>query len=100
MTDQQWELLKKVINGENINPLPVGFIIDSPWLPNWYGISILDYYSNDELWLDSNLKAINEFPDVMFLPRFWSEFGMCPEPSAFGARCIFPLNQFPPAVKI
>ncbi|OGU60822.1 MAG: uroporphyrinogen decarboxylase, partial [Ignavibacteria bacterium RBG_13_36_8] len=100
MTDQQWELLKKVINGENINPLPVGFIIDSPWLPNWYGISILDYYSNDELWLDSNLKAINEFPDVMFLPGFWSEFGMCTEPSAFGARCIFPLNQFPHAVKI
>ena len=40
MTDQQWDLLKKTINGEVVKPLPVGFIIDCPWLPNWYGIKI------------------------------------------------------------
>ena len=97
MTDQQWETLKKVINGEKIEPLPVGFIADSPWLPGWYGIKILDYFSNDELWLKANLKAIQEFPDIMFLPGFWSEFGMCTEPSAFGARCRFPQNEFPHA---
>ena len=97
MTDQQWETLKKVINGEKIEPLPVGFIADSPWLPGWYGIKILDYFSNDELWLKANLKAIQEFPEVMFLPGFWPEFGMCTEPSAFGARCRFPQNEFPHA---
>ena len=85
MTDQHWQTLLNVINGETVNPLPVGFIIDSPWLPNWYGIKILDYFTNDELWLNANLKAINDFPDVMFLPGFWSEYGMCTEPSAF--RC-------------
>jgi uroporphyrinogen-III decarboxylase len=95
MTDQQWEILKRTIRGEEAKPLPVGFIIDSPWLPNWYGITILDYFSSDELWLKANLKAINEFPDVMFLPGFWSEFGMCTEPSAFGVRCTFPPNEFP-----
>lgn len=100
MTDQQWEALKRVIKGEAINPLPVGFIVDCPWLPNWYGINIVDYFSNDQLWLESNLKAINDFPDVMFLPGFWSEFGMCTEPSAFGARCTFPTNEFPHAHKI
>lgn len=97
MTDKQWDVLKKVINGENINPLPIGFIIDCPWLPNWYGVRIIDYFSNDQLWLDANLKAINDFPDVMFLPGFWSEFGMCTEPSAFGARCTFPPDEFPHA---
>ncbi len=100
MTDQQWEVLKRVIKGETLNPLPVGFIIDCPWLPNWYRINILDYFSNDELWVNANLKAINDFPDVMFLPGFWSEFGMCTEPSAFGARCVFPPNEFPHAHKI
>ncbi len=100
MTDYQWEILQKTINGEKINPLPVGFIIDCPWLPNWYGINILDYFSNDELWLKANLKAINDFPDIMFLPGFWSEFGMCTEPSAFGARCTFPANEFPHAHKV
>lgn len=100
MTDQQWETLKKVVRGEIVSPAPVGFIIDSPWLPNWYGIRILDYFSNDELWLKANLKAIGEFPDVMFLPGFWSEFGMCTEPSAFGVRCTFPPDEFPFAHKI
>ncbi len=100
MTDQQWEVLLKVIKGEAVNPLPIGFIIDCPWLPNWYGINIIDYFTNDDLWLDANLKAINDFPDAMFLPGFWSEYGMCTEPSAFGARCSFPTNEFPHAHKI
>lgn len=97
MTDRQWELLKKVVNGEKVEPLPVGFIIDCPWLPSWYGIRILDYFSNDELWIQANLKAVQDFPDVLFLPGFWSEYGMCTEPSAFGAKCTFPTNEFPHA---
>ncbi|MBN2817681.1 MAG: hypothetical protein JXP36_01840 [Bacteroidales bacterium] len=100
MTDKQWTDLLTVINGEEIKPTPIGFIIDSPWLPNWYGISILDYFSNDELWLKSNLKAIETFPEVMFLPGFWSEYGMCTEPSAFGAKSVFWHNEFPFADKV
>ena len=97
MTDKQWNDLTRIIDGEILNPLPVGFIIDCPWLPNWFGISILDYFTNDKLWIDANLRAINDFSDVMFLPGFWSEFGMCTEPSAFGAKCTFPPNEFPHA---
>jgi uroporphyrinogen decarboxylase len=100
MTDQQWEVLKKVLRGERVTPLPVGFIIDCPWLPNWYGAPIIDYFTNDIVWLEANLKALRDFPDVMFLPGFWSEFGMCTEPSAFGAQCTFPENEFPFAHKI
>jgi uroporphyrinogen-III decarboxylase len=100
MTDEQWEILQKVINGEVIDPIPVGFIIDCPWLPNWYGKRIVDYFSNDRVFMDANLKALNDFPDVIFLPGFWSEFGMCTEPSAFGTRCRFPSNEFPHAFKI
>ena len=100
MTDRQWEILQRTIKGEVFNPLPVGLIIDCPWLPNWYGITIVDYFSNDDLWLKANLKAMQDFPDVMFLPGFWSEFGMCTEPSTFGARCVFPINEFPYAHKI
>jgi len=100
MTDKQWTDLKAIVNGEKKHPLPIGFIIDSPWLPNWYGINILDYFSNDELWLKANLKALETFPEVIFLPGFWSEYGMCTEPSAFGAKCIFWKNEFPFAEKI
>jgi uroporphyrinogen decarboxylase len=97
MTDKQWNDLKAVVNGEVLSPLPVGFIIDSPWLPNWYGISILDYFTSDQLWFDANMKAVETFPEAMFFPGFWSEFGMCSEPSAFGAKSSFPPNEFPHA---
>jgi uroporphyrinogen-III decarboxylase len=100
MTDKQWNELNAVINGESMQKLPIGFIIDCPWVPNWYGISILDYFSSDELWLKANMKAIEMFPDVMFLPGFWSEYGMCTEPSAFGAKTIFWKNEFPFAEKV
>lgn len=100
MTDKQWEILKSAVKGESLSPLPVGFIIDSPWLPNWFGINIIDYFTNDQLWLEANLKAINTFPEVIFLPGFWSEYGMCTEPSAFGSKCIFYKNEFPFADKI
>jgi uroporphyrinogen decarboxylase len=36
----------------------------------------------------------------MFLPGFWAEFGMCTEPSAFGAKCSWPENELPYADKI
>ncbi len=95
MTSEQWKTLLDTIDGKPSGTLPVGFIIDSPWLPNWYGISILDYFSNDELWLKANLHAVNTFPEAIFLPGFWSEYGMCSEPSAFGSRSSFPMNEFP-----
>ncbi len=100
MTEQQWQSLLRVLDGERLDPLPVGMIIDSPWLPGWAGMSILDYYTSEQKWLDANLQAVGRFPEIMFLPGFWSEFGMCTEPSAFGARCVFPENEFPFAGKV
>ncbi len=94
MTDSQWQELLDVVNGTGSGPT-AGFIIDSPWLPNWYGISILDYLGSDELWFEANIKAQQTFPQCLFLPGFWSEFGMCTEPSAFGVRCLYPQNDFP-----
>ncbi len=100
MTDREWADIKRVIAGEVLDPLPLGLIIDSPWLPQWYGANIIDYFSSDEVWRRANFEAIETFPEVMFLPGFWSEYGMCTEPSAFGARCSFPANDLPFAHKI
>ena len=100
MTNEQWNNLIGIING-NVPATPaVGFIIDSPWLPNWAGISILDYFTDGHLWFEANLKAVEQFKDIMFIPGFWSEFGMCTEPSAFGCKCIWPENEFPTAEKL
>jgi uroporphyrinogen decarboxylase len=99
MTDSQWNELLAVVEGKPLARPPIGFIIDSPWLPNWFGIDILDYFTNEALWFEANRKAIETFPEVTFLPGFWSEFGMCTEPSAFGAKCVFHKNEFPFADK-
>jgi uroporphyrinogen decarboxylase len=100
MRNSSWNDLVALIDGKELNYMPVGFIIDSPWLPGWYGISNIDFYSSDELWLKSNLKAVNSFPNVWFMPSFWSEYGMCTEPSAFGSRMIFLEDGLPHAEKV
>jgi uroporphyrinogen-III decarboxylase len=99
MTDSQWNELLATVNGKLLARPPIGFIIDCPWLPNWFGIDILDYFTNEALWFEAHRKAIETFPEVTFLPGFWSEFGMCTEPSAFGAKCVFHKNEFPFADK-
>lgn len=100
MRNTHWADLNKMIDGGKLSYQPSGFIIDSPWIPGWYGISTVDYYSSDELFMKSNIKAVNRFPDTWFLPGFWSEYGMCTEPSAFGARMIFLENNLPHAERI
>ena len=96
MTDQQWQTLLSVIRGETLRPLPTAFITDCVWLPNWAGHSIMDYYTSERIFLEDNLKAIRAFPDAIFVPGFWSEFGMCTgppplAPSPSGAKTNFPL---------
>jgi uroporphyrinogen-III decarboxylase len=100
MTNDQWTLLLSAINGVALEKPVTGFIIDSPWLPGWYGVSSLNYYSSEGTWFRANKKAVETFPDIIFLPGFWSEFGMCTEPSAFGAKLIWNGYNLPHADKI
>ncbi len=100
MTNDQWELFLKTVRGETPEKPVTGFIIDSPWIPGWAGISTLQFYSSEEIWFQTNKKAIETFPDVIFLPGFWSEFGMCTEPSAFGAKLVWNDFSLPHADKI
>jgi uroporphyrinogen-III decarboxylase len=100
MRNSSWNDLIALIDGKDPGYRPVGFIIDSPWIPGWYGISKTNYFSSDDLWLKSNLKAINSFPEVWFMPGFWSEYGMCTEPSAFGSRLVFMEDSLPHAEKV
>ena len=96
MTNKQWDMLLAVINGERLDQPLCGFIADSPWLPGWSGkASILDYFASEKTWLETNLAAVRAFPDAIFLPGFWSEYGMCTEPSAFGARLVWHENELP-----
>jgi uroporphyrinogen-III decarboxylase len=100
MNDTQWQTLLAVIRGERLEPLPTGFIVDSPWLPHWAGYPMLDYFVSEQVWLEANVAALQAFPETLLLPGFWSEYGMCTEPSAFGAVSVWQENEFPFAKKV
>jgi len=89
MTDPQWETLLKTIHGEAQAPAARRFHHRLPVAAELARYPDSGLFSNDALWLEANLRALRTFPDVLFLPGFWSEYGMCTEPSAFGARCTF-----------
>jgi len=40
-------------------------------------------------------QAVETFPEFMFIPGFWSEFGMCTEPSALERAASFRATLFP-----
>jgi hypothetical protein len=53
MDNQQWNTLVSVVRREALRPPPTAFIIDSPWLPNWAGHTILEYFTDDRTFLDA-----------------------------------------------
>jgi uroporphyrinogen decarboxylase len=55
----------------------------------------MDYLTENQLWLESNLEACRRFPDVLWIPGFWAEYGMISNPPSFGAKCIWPEDGFP-----
>lgn len=89
MLPQQWETFKRAARLEKLDEIPMALIIDSPWIPGYLGIQHLDYYLDPELWFQSNLKIMREFPEVIFVPSWWMEYGMAAEPSVLGAKVKF-----------
>lgn len=93
-----WERFKQAARLEEPNQVPVAFIVDSPWLPGYAGINTLDYFLLPDKWLEINLRLLDRFPDAVWIPGFWVEYGMAAEPSAFGARISFHSDR-PPSVE-
>jgi uroporphyrinogen decarboxylase len=89
MRPEQWQRFKKAAKQAPDATTPVALIVDSPWIPGYVGISHLDYYVDPELWFQANLRILREFPDIIFFPSWWVEYGMAIEPSALGSRIHF-----------
>ena len=97
MRREQWETLKKAARLEKLDGVPMALIIDSPWIPGYLGLDHMDYYLDPGLWFQSNLKIHQEFPDIIFVPSWWVEYGMAAEPSALGAKIKFWQDNTPSA---
>ena len=97
MRREQWEVFKAAAKRRWAGPPPVALIVDSPWIPGHAGLGHLDYYVDPEAWFQANLGLLREFPEVIFLPSWWVEYGMAAEPSVVGSCITFWPDQ-PPAV--
>jgi uroporphyrinogen-III decarboxylase len=93
-----WERFKQAAQLDEPDRVPVGLIVDSPWLPGYAGIDTRDYFLFPEKWLAINLDLLERFPDAIWVPGFWVEYGMAAEPSAFGAKMHFYPDR-PPAIE-
>jgi len=92
---EQWQAFKGVAKRRLSQPVPLALIVDSPWIPGYLGVSHLDYYLDPELWFQSNLSILQQFPEVTFIPSWWVEYGMAIEPAAMGAVVQFARNDTP-----
>jgi uroporphyrinogen decarboxylase len=89
MLPQQWETFKRASRLEALDRIPMALIVDSPWIPGYLGISHLEYYLDPEVWFQANAKIAREFPDIIFVPSWWMEYGMAAEPSVLGTKIKF-----------
>ena len=94
MNNSQWSRFKSVLSAEN-KSLPVGLIVDSPWMPGYCGMTFIDFFARPEEWFKAYLKIKNDFPDILFLPDWWLEYGMATEASGFGCRISFYDDNLP-----
>ena len=95
MKPAQWEIFKRAARLEKLDQVPMALIVDSPWIPGYVGVNHLDFYLDPEVWFQSHLKVHQEYPDIIFVPSWWMEYGMAAEPSALGAKIKFWPNGTP-----
>lgn len=96
MRPEQWQRFKAAAKRQPFEgPVPVAFIVDCPWIPPYCGVRHRDYFFDLDTWFRCHLRVIQDFPEVIWFPSWWSEVGMGAEPSALGARLRFHDHRVP-----
>jgi uroporphyrinogen decarboxylase len=96
----QWNTLRNCANMAEAEQIPVALLADCLWIPTHTGVEILDYFTSWERWLAANLQIASDFPEVIFIPGFWVEYGMATEASAFGCKPNFYAANTPTVANI
>jgi len=95
MLNQAWENFVTAAQGGEPESVPVALNVDCGFIASAFGMNALDFYMYPDRWLDAYVTLMARFPDVVFLPGFWVEFGMSAEPSAFGTPVMWRHDQAP-----
>ncbi len=93
MKQKQWDIILAAAAMRELAAVPASIIVDSPWIPGYVGINTIDYYSDVGIWWNAQQQIRADFPEAIFLPDYWVEFGMAAEPSGFGCKLNFYPHQ-------
>jgi uroporphyrinogen decarboxylase len=95
------ELLERFLSAARMkepDEVPVSLLTSARFFSRFYGIRVFKFFHNPELMLQATLHTMKRFPDIVFFPGLWADYGIVVEPSAFGSRIHWPEN-FVPYVK-
>ncbi len=95
MSDGAWDNFLIAAQGGQPERVPVALGADCGFIASAFGINTLDFFLYPDRWLRAYLALLARFPDVVFLPGFWVEYGMAAEPSAFGAPVLWRQDEAP-----
>ena len=79
MRKEHWEILKEIALGKP-KKIHTAFIVDSPWIPGYLGISTIDYISLPAVWFRANMELLRHFPEAIF--QLFSLIQTIPSPIA------------------
>jgi uroporphyrinogen decarboxylase len=95
MLNQAWENFMIAAQGGEPESVPVALHVDCGFIASAFGMDALDFYMYPDQWLHAYVTLMARFPNVVFLPGFWVEFGTAAEPSAFGTPVMWRHDQAP-----
>lgn len=80
---------------EEPDEVPVSLLTSARFFSRLYGIKVFTFFHDPKLMLDATLHTMRRFPDIVFFPGLWADYGIVVEPSAFGSRIFWPENYAP-----
>jgi len=75
--------------------VPVSLLTSARFFSRLYGIKVFQFFHDPRLMLDATLHTMKRFPDIVFFPGLWADYGVVVEPSAFGSRIFWPEDYVP-----
>ena len=89
MRPEQWTTFKRAARLEPLDRVPMALIVTVPGFPATSASSTWITSSTRRCGSSRTCESWRSFPDIIFVPSWWMEYGMAAEPSALGAKIKF-----------
>ena len=75
-SERAWDNFLTAADGRLPNTVPVALGADCAFIASALDMNVLDFFMYPDRWLNAYLTLTARFPEVVFLPGFWVEYGM------------------------